>query len=325
MRTLAAWSLLLLNACSSSTSPGSGAPNAGAGGNAGGTAGGTASGGATGGGGVGGSAGAMSSCPAPPDLGVRFVGRVDGCKPEGARYAWSGSGFVAKFRGTGVSVRLNDKPNQHTVLLDGELLPKLVTVAGEQLYPLASELADEEHVLELYRRTEASSGETIVIGLELEGSTDNPGELLEPPPPAARRIELIGDSISCGYGNEGTAPCTFSVDTENHYLAYGSLLARSLGAELSTVAWSGKGVIYNYNGDKLLPLPTVYDRTVPNDTKNLWDFSWQPEAVVINLRTTTAPPPAPPISCSPRRTRSSSSTCARSIRTRSSCARSARC
>jgi lysophospholipase L1-like esterase len=227
----------------------------------------------------------ISSCPAPPDLGVRYVGRVDGCKAEGARYAWSGSGFVARFKGTAISVRLKDAVNEHTVVLDGEVLPKLVTTSGEKLYPLASDLADEEHVLELYRRSEASSGETLLLGLEVKGANGNPGELLEPPPAPVRRIEVIGDSISCGYGNEGKAPCTFSQDTENHYLAYGSVLARSVGAELSTVAWSGKGVIYNYNGDKLQPLPTVYDRTVPNDARNLWGFAWQPEAVIINLGT----------------------------------------
>lgn len=282
MRAFSVCALALLSACSSST------PHHGSGGSTNAGAGGGASGGTpntTGGGGAGGSGGMISSCPAPPDLGVRYVGRVDGCKAEGARYAWSGSGFVARFKGTAISVRLKDAVNEHTVVLDGEVLPKLVTTSGEKLYPLASDLADEEHVLELYRRSEASSGETLLLGLEVKGANGNPGELLDPPPAPARRIEVIGDSISCGYGNEGKAPCTFSQDTENHYLAYGSVLARSVGAELSTVAWSGKGVIYNYNGDKLQPLPTVYDRTVPNDARNLWGFAWQPEAVIINLGT----------------------------------------
>jgi len=253
---------------------------------AGGTAGGSAAGGSSGSGapgglgGTAGSAGSVSACASAPDLGVRFVGRVDGCDSRGARYAWSNSGFVGRFRGTGIAVRLLDTPNQHTVLVDGELLPKLVTSAGEMLYSLASGLAEGEHQFEMYRRTEASSGVTVVQGFEVSD-----GELLEPPAAAARRIEVIGDSITCGYGDEGKAPCSFSADTENPYGAYAAALARSLDAELDTVAWSGKGVIYNYNGDRLNPLPVVYDRVVPDDRKNPWSFARKPDVVIINLGT----------------------------------------
>lgn len=219
-------------------------------------------------------------CPAPVDLGVRFVGRSDGCDPAGVRYAWSGSGFVGAFRGTGLKVRLKEKPNQHTVLIDGKLGPKLVTTDGEAWYTLATGLSSGEHRVEMYRRTEASFGTTLVEAFEVEG-----GELLAPPAPAERRIEVIGDSITCGYGNEGALPCPFSAETENHYLAYGALLARSLGAEASTVAWSGKGVIYNYGGDRVSPMPVLYPRVDPDDRAHPYDFKFQPQLVLINLGT----------------------------------------
>lgn len=227
-----------------------------------------------------GSAGASAtpSCPPAPELGVRYVGRVDGCDPKGARYAWSGAGFVGRFDGTGVSVKLDDA-NQHTVLIDGQLAPKLVAT-GEDTYSLASGLPPGEHSFEVYRRTEPSFGVTLLQSVEVER-----GMLLEPPPPPARLIEIVGDSVSCGYGDEGTAPCTFSADTENNYLAYGSLLARSLDAEVSTIAISGKGVLYNYNGNKILPMPLLYDTTVPDDRKHPWSFRTQPDLVIINLGT----------------------------------------
>jgi len=47
---------------------------------------------------------------------------------------------------------------------------------------------------------------------------------------------------------EGTLPCTASVDNENHYLTYEAVVARSLKAELSTVACSGKCIYSNHNG-----------------------------------------------------------------------------
>ncbi len=274
---LAVGALFVASACSSDDS----AENDGSGGGPANTGGMSAQSGGVGAGGGATSGGQPSSTAcAAPDLGVHYVGRVDGCDSTGARYAWSGSGFIARFDGVGLSARLLDTSNQHTVLVDGELQPTLKTTTGEATYVLATGLDPGEHIVEVYRRSEASFGATQLLGVEVAD-----GELLTPPAPPERRIEVVGDSISCGYGNEGTAPCAFSIDTENHYLAYPAVMARSLNAEVSTVAWSGKGVIFNYNGNLTLPLPTLYDYTVPSDRKHAWSFQWQPQAVVINLGT----------------------------------------
>jgi lysophospholipase L1-like esterase len=220
---------------------------------------------------------ATPAVPAP-----RFVGRVDTSDGAGARFAWSGTGVVAHFSGSSVAVRLSGG-QQYTVLVDGVLQPKLVSTGG--LDSLASGLTEGEHELELYRRTEANQGEAQLLGFDFAG-----GQLLAPPPAAERRIELVGDSISAGYGDEGAdMNCPFTPDTENHYLSYGALAARELGAELSTVAWSGKGVVCNYGDDAAScsdPMPSYYDRTLPARATSQWDFSsWQPQAVVVNLGT----------------------------------------
>jgi lysophospholipase L1-like esterase len=214
--------------------------------------------------------------------GVRFVGRVDASDPAAARFAWSGTGVVARFTGSGLAVRLADT-QQYTVLVDGALQPKLLATGGSAV--LATALGPGEHVVELYRRTEASQGPSAFAGFDITG-----GALLSPPPAAERRIEIIGDSISAGYGNEGAdESCPFSPDTENHYLTYGAISARQLSAELSTVAWSGKGVVCNYGDDAqscVDPMPGYFDRLLPDQPGSVWDFSrFQPQAVVINLGT----------------------------------------
>jgi lysophospholipase L1-like esterase len=224
-----------------------------------------------------------SGMPAAPQApGLKFVGRVDVAGADDASFAWSGSGVIANFSGSSLAVRLAGG-QQYTVLIDGMLQPKLSPTGG--LDVLASGLAEGPHSVELYRRTEANQGESRFLGFDFGG-----GQLLAPPAPAERRIEIVGDSITAGYGNEGAdMNCTFSPDTENHYLTYGALSARALGAELSTVAWSGKGVVCNYGDDAAScsdPLPPYYDRTLPARADSRWDFSrWQPQAVVINLGT----------------------------------------
>jgi lysophospholipase L1-like esterase len=233
--------------------------------------------------GAGGTAGAANpDAMLPGEPGVRFVGRVDTSDVAGARFAWSGTGIVARFSGTELAVRMNGA-QQYTVLIDGELQPKLTTSGGADV--LASGLSDGEHEVEVYRRTEANQGESQFLGFELGA-----GELLAPPPAPERRIEIIGDSISAGYGNEGAdMSCPFSPDTENHYLTYGAIAARNVDAELVTVAWSGKGVVCNYGDDATSctdPMPLYYGRTLPNRADSAWDFSrYQPQAVVINLGT----------------------------------------
>ena len=156
--------------------------------------------------------------------------------------------------------------------------PTLATTQGSQTYTVVQGLAAGEHVVQMLRQTEGFFGPTSVEEVQIDGQ-------LLAPPSVTRRIEVLGDSITCGYGDEGTdQSCNFSPETENHYLTYESIVARKLGAELSTIAWSGKGVIYNYGDDTNEPLPTLYGRTIPTEDGD-WTFAWQPDVVLINLGT----------------------------------------
>lgn len=210
---------------------------------------------------------------------IHYVGRHDASDPAAIRMGWSGAGAVVRFEGTDLHVNLDDNGRWFTVVVDGEVQPPLATQPGANTYPLVTGLTPGEHTVELYRRTEGSFGVTKLLGFDITG------ELLAPPP-VTRRIQVIGDSISCGYGNEGVSPCNFSAETENHYLTYGAIAARAVGAELHTIAWSGKGMVNNYGDDVFEPMPQIYDRTVAGDKDTLWDHAqWQPDVVVINLGT----------------------------------------
>lgn len=214
----------------------------------------------------------------PGEPAVHYVGRYDDSDPTHVRMGWSGVGFVVRFTGTGATARIDDQGQYLTVVVDGAVQPTVTTGGGEQDYVLATGLPDGEHVIEVYRRTEGSFGSTTIVDVTLEG------ELL-PPPAVDRRIEIVGDSITCGYGNEGISPCGFTADTENHYMTYGAIAAREVGAELHTIAWSGKGIIFNYGEDTNQPMPELYDRIIAGEEPS-WDYAqWQPDVVAINLGT----------------------------------------
>lgn len=216
--------------------------------------------------------------PLPPgEPAIHWVGRWNDADPSARRMGWSGGGMVVRFDGTGLTASMDDPARYHTLVIDGVVQPPLATSPGQQDYVLAAGLPAGEHTVELYRRTEGNFGATVVHGVTIDG------ELLAPPP-VMRRMEVIGDSITAGYGNEGAAPCNFSPETENHYQTYAAIAARAVGAELHAVAWSGKGVIYNYGDDVTEPLPEIYDRTIATE-QEAWGFGWQPDVVVINLGT----------------------------------------
>lgn len=222
------------------------------------------------------SSGESTGVPAA-EPGIHWVGRHDASDPAAVRMSWSGVGLTFRFDGTGATVNMTDQGRYFTVVVDGVVQPVLATTNVPQSYVVASGLPAGEHTVELYRRTEGTFGLTVVHDVQIEG------ELLAPPP-VTRRMEIVGDSISAGYGNEGVSPCSFSAETENHFQTYGAIAARTVGAELHTVAWSGKGMVYNYGDDVNQPMPEIYARTLATEGTS-WSFEWQPDVVAVNLGT----------------------------------------
>jgi lysophospholipase L1-like esterase len=227
------------------------------------------------------SAGGATVNDAGVPRGPRLIGRFDESNPAAPVFAWSGSAIAVRFAGSAVGVTLRDDgSNVFEVVLDGKH-SLLSTQTGAKTYALGSGLSEGPHDLLLYRRSEAIFGETTFCGFEIA-----PGAYLPNAPAATRRLEVIGDSISVGYGNEGTFPCQFAASSENHYLSYAAISARGLHAELNTVAWSGIGMWRNYDGTTARAMPELYPRTLPERATSRWDFSkFVPDAVVINLGT----------------------------------------
>jgi len=214
-------------------------------------------------------------------VGPRFIGRFDHSKPDAPVFAWPGTAIALRFTGTAIGVTLTDDgSNVFEVVLDDKHTV-LTLQPGMKKYMLASALPAGAHELLLYRRTEPSFRETTFNGFDVATSAYLPGA-----PLPKRRLEVIGDSISAGYGNEGVHPCAFTAATENHYLSYEAIAARAVGAELYTEAWSGLGVIRNYDGATADVMPVRYFRTLPERATSTWDFGkFVPDAVVINLGT----------------------------------------
>lgn len=213
----------------------------------------------------------------PTDSHLRYVGRFDTHEAAGPRCSWSASTVMIKFQGTALNAKIVELgQNYWQVVIDGEPGAVLELMKGEHLYSVAAGLKDGEHTVELVKATEGFVGVTQFTGFQL-----NEGAALLAVPAKKRRIEVIGDSISCGYGNMAAAKEEhFSPKTENAYYTYGAIAARQVEADYSCVAFSGR---------KMWPdntTPELYDRTLTFDPTNPWDFSKNtPDAIVVNLAT----------------------------------------
>jgi hypothetical protein len=224
---------------------------------------------------------------------VRWVGRVDTTDPEAPKFSWSGSGFVAKVAGKNISLKIKTQGGGDDVYLqpviDGTPAERVVAPYGDNTIVVGANLASGDHVIELYRENEGKLG-TSVFGGFVEGTLKNP------PPAPERRIEIVGDSISAGYGNLGeeqhpnsgadpSGGCHFSTKTESAYRTYGAMAAREVNAEWSIVAASGWGVYRDNLGGQKNVLPLVYANTLGVPPTTEWTFDPKPQVVVINLGT----------------------------------------
>jgi lysophospholipase L1-like esterase len=219
----------------------------------------------------------IDAAPGPPEP-IHYIGRFDMTDPNAPVFEWSGSAVWAHFTGTTISATLGGSPNNFVVTIDGQAQPDVIHPGDEHSYVLASGLADGEHEVRLTRRTEAFDYDNTFKGFS--GAT-----LVDTPRPT-RFVEIIGDSITCGYGVDGPDENHCDLPTfENETHAWGGLAADQLGITHASICWSGIGVYRNAGQDDPPHMPDVYGYVLPAQMQALYDFHTQPQVVVINLGT----------------------------------------
>ncbi len=214
------------------------------------------------------------------DGNLRYVGRFQKLENGAMRCAWPHSSLVMNVRTAAVNVLVSDGgQNRLQVFVDHQPGKTITLKNGTHWYTLADNLSpDRVQRVEVVRITEAIFGELSFGGVQLAEAGR-----LETVQPLSRQIEVIGDSISAGYGNEAAnQQARFSPQTQNAALTYGAMAARVLNAEYHCIAWSGK-LLWPDN-----TLTELYDRMLPTQKGMTWNpaqAGWSPEVILINLGT----------------------------------------
>ncbi len=240
----------------------------------------------------------------PVDKNVRIIGRTKSCN-DILYLGYSCSAIEFEFEGIKAEVMIRsdyiEGDSAHrawvAVVLNGNTEPvkRFNPHPGTHTYTLY-EGEEKQHVtIRLVKMSEAAFDK---VGIEAI-ITDN--ELpISPTKEKLRKIEFVGDSITCGFGVEGlNGVDLFDTMQENPWTAYAARTGRKLEADYHLVSWSGIGIISSWiPEDEDTPLedplmPDLYQYTDKSLEQAMrlsayekWDAGrFTPDCIVVNLGT----------------------------------------
>lgn len=230
-------------------------------------------------------AGSLTTISANNNL-IEYTGRIDFANPNAPTFSYSGVSIRACFTGTSLAIIMDDNvgDNYYNLILDGQLLDTLKITKGKKTYKIAEGLVNKIHEIEVFKRTEEMFGKTQFLGFVIDGKS----ALVPIINKREKLIEFIGNSITCGYGNEGVNGGKFGPTTENHYMTYAAITSRNFNARHLAVCKSGIGIFRNWDGPAEgndQNMTTNYTRTYIWDENPKYSFSDTPDLVCIDLGT----------------------------------------
>ena len=230
------------------------------------------------------------------DSRLQYCGRIDDRDAKAPVLVYAASSVKLRFRGRRLAVRLMNRHsyfiNSMGYLLDGMRGRfDLMDDGAEHTYVIAWDVPEGEHEILLYKRQDACHY-VVLTGFELDGD----GELLTPTALPSRRMEVFGDSVSCGEVCEAIDHVGQS-DPENHngiysdsYYSYSWIAARKLGARLHDTSQGGMALLNGtgwFNGPDYVGAESCFDKVEYNPSLGEtvpWDFKrFTPQLVVVAL------------------------------------------
>jgi len=224
----------------------------------------------------------------PDNKNFQNAGRTDRLSDGDVVLIGSASSVTLRFTGDSCNVSLKigksgSDYNYVSIAVDSVYLTKLKIASDTATwYHIPVTGTAKEHTVTVYKSTESMIGDIIFGGAEVDN-------LLLPPALPEKKIEFIGNSITCGVGIDWKLiPCGSGEyqDQHNSYWAYGPRVARALHTQFMLSSVSGIGIYrtWNMTGPSM---PQVYgNRYLNTDSTKRWDFSrFRPDVVSICLGT----------------------------------------
>ena len=231
-----------------------------------------------------------------------YCGRIDFEKKEEPVFIYAGSYVRLTFTGDSISVRLANQRAYFTnyigYILDGRQGKFSLAEDGEvHSYEIGKRLTGSTHELLLFKRMDACHYFRL-CGFEL--SMD--GELLPQAALSSRRMEVFGDSVSCGEVSEaidyvGKEDPKHDGEFSNSWYSYSWLTARKLDAGLHITAQGGAALLDKtgwFCGPDYVGMESIYDKLQYNPQLGAvksWSFEqWKPHVAIVAIGQNDAHP-----------------------------------
>ncbi len=226
---------------------------------------------------------------------LQYSGRIDFDDALHPVFIYAASYVKLVFTGTSVTVGISNRHNYWDnylgYILDGEQ-KKLALAAeeGEREYTLAEHMEAGVHELLLFKRMDSCHIFTL-HGFGL----DDDATVLQPKEKPDRRIEVFGDSVSCGEVSEAVGCCgrmdpVHNGEFSNSWYSYAWIAARKLGAELHDTSQGGIALQNGtgwFGAPDYLGMESCYDKLeyCPGLSEvKPWNFKrYRPQVVIVAI------------------------------------------
>lgn len=217
-----------------------------------------------------------------------YEGRVEKLQNNNVVLIGTASSVSFNFTGNECSITLQsvdsyEHHNYVSLVLDGKYIGKIrIEKGAEQSFPIKITSNKKEHYLEIYKNTEAQSGNVLFAGTTAKLTSISAKK--------KKKIEFIGDSITCAAASD-SVDCDKGeyMDHHNGYYAYGAVLSREIDVDYLMSSVSGIGMYRNWNDENKEEaiMPDVYQNLylTKDASKPKYDFAFQPNIISIALGT----------------------------------------
>lgn len=214
---------------------------------------------------------------------VARMGRAQTMADGGVRFSYPGVSFQVSFEGTRLiaAMQASGKQNYVDIIIDGGAR-KLHLAEGRQTLVLAAGLARGAHTAQIINRSETWQGSAALLDLDTDGSWH------AAPPLPARKLLLMGDSVTCGAAIDRVPGEKNGAASADPRASYGMLMAQQLNAQVQLVCYGGRGLIRTWEGKtNELNLADYYGMALPTQpTAVAWDQrDYRPDAIIVAIGT----------------------------------------
>ena len=214
---------------------------------------------------------------------IRFIGRSQ-WMTGGIQFDHSASGIEFQGFMTGalkLTASTTADTTYYTVFIDGKRVEERFSTKGDnKTITIANFSGKYFHTVKILKQSEERWTRTVIKSIQMTGY------MMSAPQQRKYQIEVLGDSLTTGYGNlgkkgEGNAQGGNTPLKQDATKSYGFLAAEALNADCSIVAWSGIGLDESYTD---VSFGDYYSKYAYNRNKTIeYKYDRAPDVLVIHL------------------------------------------